>query len=191
MHLPVVLFVMDAGLRGGPLRPPRPPAAAEPPAVNHARLPLGQTRPLPTGDRGIGARTPPRPLRIALTPVVLRAGKVAAIGYNALMSLLTLWQQSRDQLEGKRLDQLIAFAGDGKLMDGSTTSVELRELLAAAPSSSLIAWKDEALSDRYDGFGFVLQDLVNEVGNRLGFSVAPGLYRGRHGVEGHDGVWKA
>ena len=110
--------------------------------------------------------------------------------YDVSMSLLTLWQESRDQLEGKRLDQLIAFAGDGKLMDGGTTSTELRELLAAAPSTFLTAWKDEALSDRYDGFGFVLQDLVNEVGNRLGFKVASGLYRGRSGMEGHDGIWK-
>jgi hypothetical protein len=106
------------------------------------------------------------------------------------MSLLSLWRQDRAQIEGKRLDQLIAFAGDGRLLDGGATATELREMLSAAPSELLKRWKDEALSVRYDGFGFVLQDLVNEVGKRLGFEVDSGRYRGRVGEEGHDGLWR-
>jgi hypothetical protein len=107
------------------------------------------------------------------------------------MGLLELWNQNRRQVEDKRLHQLIAFAGDGRLLDGSMTAVELRELLAAAPSERLQAWKDEALRDRYGDFGFVLQDLVNEVGRRLGFTVDFGRYRGRSGDDSPDGVWTA
>jgi len=107
------------------------------------------------------------------------------------MSLLALWRQDREQIEEKRLDQLISFAGDGRLLDGGPTSIELRELLAAAPSGLLRRWKDEALAIRYEDFGLVLQDLVNEVGRRLGFELQYGRYRGRSGEDGHDGIWRA
>lgn len=107
------------------------------------------------------------------------------------MGLLELWNQNRGQVEDKRLHQLIAFAGDGRLLDGGATAAELRQLLAAAPSDRLRRWKDEALQDRYDGFGFVLQDLVNEVGRRLGFHVEFGRYRGRSGEDSADGIWIA
>jgi hypothetical protein len=91
----------------------------------------------------------------------------------------------------KRLDQLIAFAGNGKLTDGGSTCLELRELLSAAPTTLLDLLKEEALQLRYEGFGFVLQDLINEVGKRLGFTVQSGRYRGRSGEDGHDGVWRS
>jgi len=95
------------------------------------------------------------------------------------MPLLDLWRSSREQVQGKRLDQLIAFAGQGHLIDGSDTVTELRALLSAVPSELLSEWKDQALKDRYTNFGFVLQDIVNEVGKRLGFNVEYGVYRGR------------
>src|SRR3954462_14474545 len=76
-----------------------------------------------------------------------------ASGYDHMMGLLELWNQNRRQIEDKRLHQLIAFAGDGRLLDGGPTAVELRQLLATAPSERLARWKDEALDDRYDGFG--------------------------------------
>lgn len=40
-------------------------------------------------------------------------------------------------------------------------------------------------------FGFVLQDLVNEVGRPLGFTVTFGMYRGRGGADSPDGIWAA
>lgn len=107
------------------------------------------------------------------------------------MGLLELWNDNRQQLDDKRLHQLIGFAGDGRLLDGGSTVSELRQLLAAAPSDRLARWKDEAIADRYDGFGFVLQDLVNEVGRRLGFKVEFGRYRGRSGEDSADGIWTA
>jgi hypothetical protein len=107
------------------------------------------------------------------------------------MGLLELWNRDRRQIEEKRLHQLIAFAGDGRLVDDGATATELRQLLAAAPSERLLCWKAEALEDRYDGFGYVLQDLVNEAGRRLGFKVEFGRYRGRSGDKSPDGIWTA
>jgi hypothetical protein len=45
---------------------------------------------------------------------------------------------------------------------------------------------DESFADS----GFVLQDLINEVGRRLGFDVENGRYRGKSGSIGNDGLWK-
>jgi hypothetical protein len=83
------------------------------------------------------------------------------------MALVDLWNSDRDQIAGKRIDQLISFAGEGRLRDGNTTSAELRSLLAAIPSEYLGRWIGECLENRFTDFGFVLQDIVNEIGKRL------------------------
>src|SRR5437868_13930542 len=106
------------------------------------------------------------------------------------MALLELWQSDRSQITNKRIDQLIAFAGAGKLADGNQTSNEFRGLLAVVPSNQLSVWIEQSLTDRFDDFGFVLQDIVNEIGKRLNFSVVHGLYRGQQGKSGHDGLWR-
>lgn len=105
------------------------------------------------------------------------------------MSLIDLWQSDKEQILQKRIDQLIAFAGEGKLCDGNRASIELRELLANVPSDVLEKWIEECLSNRFDDFGFVFQDIVNEIGKRLGMKVNPGVYRGRTG-QGYDGIWE-
>ena len=104
------------------------------------------------------------------------------------MSLVDLWNSDRDQVSGKRIDQLIAFAGEGRLRDGNRTSRELRDLLAAVPSEMIGKWIDECLQNRFNEFGFVLQDIVNEIGRRLNFRTTHGVYRG-HTNEGFDGFW--
>lgn len=53
------------------------------------------------------------------------------------MGFLELWNENRQQVDDKRLHQLIAFAGDGRLLDGGSTAAELRQPLAAAPSERL------------------------------------------------------
>lgn len=107
------------------------------------------------------------------------------------MALLDLWISDRTQITSKRLQQLIAFAGEGVLKDGNDTSSELRALLAVVPSELIVNWVEELLRDRFGDFGFVMQDIVNEVGARLGFDVEPGAYRGRQGQPGQDGIWKS
>ncbi|QDV30331.1 hypothetical protein Spb1_22600 [Planctopirus ephydatiae] len=105
------------------------------------------------------------------------------------MALLDLWNADRQQITGKRIDQLIAFAGEGRLRDGNTTSEEFRTLLKAVSSDVIGQWLNECLENRFTDFGFVLQDTVNEVGRRLGFDVTHGVYRS-HSNEGYDGLWR-
>jgi len=104
------------------------------------------------------------------------------------LALIDLWNADRHQISGKRIDQLIAFAGEGKLRDGNTTSEELRALLKVVTSDVIGQWLDECLELRFTDFGFVLQDAVNEVGRRLGFDITDGVYRS-HTNEGYDGLW--
>jgi hypothetical protein len=105
------------------------------------------------------------------------------------MALVDLWTSSQDQLRQKHVQQIIAFAGDGKLLDGSEASKEFRDFLAQVPSGLLVRYADECLSDSFTDSGYALQDIVNEVGRRLGFMVTDGRYRGTAAHIGFDGLW--
>jgi hypothetical protein len=76
------------------------------------------------------------------------------------------------------------------LLDGSPTSYEFREFLSLIGSSHLIRYAEQCLTTRFDGNGLALQDVVNELGRRLGFSVNAGRYRGAVGQIGYDGLWQ-
>src|SRR5688500_9594669 len=106
------------------------------------------------------------------------------------MTLASLWKEQKDQLKGKHIRQIISFAGDGKLRDDNQTSNEFREFLSQIPSISLKQYLEECMSEKFDDNGFVLQDIVNQLGTRLGFSVSHGRYRGIHGKLGYDGLWR-
>jgi len=105
------------------------------------------------------------------------------------MALVDLWISSPDQLRQKQVQQIIAFAGDGKLLDGSKASEEFRNFLAQVPSSFLARYADECLRESFTGSGYALQDIVNQVGRRLGFKVIDGRYRGTKSHIGFDGMW--
>src|ERR1017187_6835859 len=53
------------------------------------------------------------------------------------MALIELWKNNPDELHEKHVQQVIAFAGEGKLKDGGVASKEYRDLLAIVPSSYL------------------------------------------------------
>ena len=105
------------------------------------------------------------------------------------MALLDLWTKSPEQLQDKQVQQLIAFAGAGKLVDGSDCSAEFRAFLARVPSTSLIEYANQCLTQSFPDSGLALQDVVNEVGARLGANVNPGRYRGTPKHMGFDGLW--
>lgn len=105
------------------------------------------------------------------------------------MPLLDLWAKSPEQLRDKQVQQLIAFAGAGKLLDGSPCSAELRAFLATVPSANLSAYSEQCLSQSFPDSGLALQDIVNEIGARLGASVTHGRYRGSTKHSGFDGLW--
>ncbi len=107
------------------------------------------------------------------------------------MALVDLWLSSREQLRDKHVQQMIAFAGDGRLTDGSSASNELRAFLAQVPTAFLVRYASECLTNSFNGSGLALQDIMNEIGRRLGFDVAHGRYRGAAGHLGFDGLWKS
>jgi hypothetical protein len=105
------------------------------------------------------------------------------------LSLVHLWQTSKDSLEGKHINQVIAFAGNGQLSDDQETSAEFRQFLSLIPVSWIERFSIECLTSKFDQGGFALQDLINEIGRRLSFLVQDGLYRGKKGSIGFDGIW--
>jgi hypothetical protein len=105
------------------------------------------------------------------------------------MALLDLWTKSPEQLRDKQVQQLIAFAGTGRLLDNSPCSTEFRSFLAMVPSANLSAYSEQCLSQSFPDSGLALQDLVNEIGARLGASVTHGRYRGSARHSGFDGLW--
>lgn len=106
------------------------------------------------------------------------------------MPLLDLWAKTPDQLEDKQIHQLIAFAGGGKLLDDSPCSAEFREFLATVPSKKLESFSAQCLEQAFPDSGMALQDIVNEIGVRLGAKSIRGRYRGVKNQIGFDGLWK-
>jgi len=105
------------------------------------------------------------------------------------MRLLDLWQ-SDPSIENKRLEQIIAFAGEGRFAENNDTSREFREYLSRVGPEKLKSYCAECLTgDKFAAAAFALQDVINEIGRRLGFSVQPGRYRGVTGEIGYDGLW--
>lgn len=106
-----------------------------------------------------------------------------------MSTISELWIKSRETFETKTLSQILSFAGDGKLRDGNSTSVEFRELLDQVPSSILKHFADNCILEKFDDSGFALQDIINQIGLRLGFATSHGLYRGKSNDIGFDGIW--
>jgi hypothetical protein len=107
------------------------------------------------------------------------------------MALLPLLKNNPEQIYSLGIQQIVAICGNGKLTDRSKCSEELRSFLAQAPSERLFEYIEVCLSEGFDKSGHVLQDLVNELGRRLDYSVTNGLYSGRQNTVGYDGIWAA
>jgi len=104
-------------------------------------------------------------------------------------SILSIYQNNKTALEGKTLSQILAFTGDGKLRDNNKTSTDFREFLNEIPSQLIIKFANDCLTDSFTDSGLALQDIINQVGYRLSFSVENGLYRGNQNGIGFDGIW--
>jgi len=107
------------------------------------------------------------------------------------MPLIQLWEKSPDIFLEYNIRQLVSFAGDGVLSDSSTCSQELRQYLRAAPPQKLFEYVSYCLANPFEKSGFVLQDLINELGRRLDYEVEDGFYQGRTNQIGNDGLWIA
>jgi len=105
------------------------------------------------------------------------------------MSLLDLSKSNPSSFEGYLARQIVAFAGDGNLRDQSDCSDQLRAYLQTVSTDRLAAYAQECLEQPFTDSGFVLQDVVNELGQRLEFEVSNGRYRGVANAVGFDGIW--
>jgi hypothetical protein len=105
------------------------------------------------------------------------------------MGLTSIQAKDPETLDDYRVDQIVALAGDGRLKDGSIASNEFRDFLKTVSLNRLRKYAQETLEKPFQDNGFVLQDLVNELGRRLGYRVENGRYRGVVNQIGHDGLW--
>jgi hypothetical protein len=106
-------------------------------------------------------------------------------------TLVGIWRDQPEFIEGKSFRQIIHLAGDGRIRDGNGTSQELRDWLAAIPLERLKECVEECLAESFEDGPLALQDAANEIGVRLGFEVLRGRYRGVKGEVGNDGLWRA
>jgi hypothetical protein len=93
------------------------------------------------------------------------------------MPLLAFWESNPDEIGKSSIEQIVAMAGDGNLKDNSSCSDELRQYLAEADSPKLATYIEYCLESGFQKSGFVFQDLVNELGQRLDYEVVNGRYQ--------------
>jgi hypothetical protein len=105
------------------------------------------------------------------------------------MPLMSLWSSNQSAISEFSVEQVVATAGDGNLRDKSICSEELRAYFAEIPIKKLASYVDQCLNSHFLKSGFVLQDLVNELGRRIEYKVTNGRYQGVPGAVGFDGLW--
>jgi hypothetical protein len=112
-----------------------------------------------------------------------KAGNISAIE--------TLLNNNPAETFALHVKQIVGICGAGKISDGSACSAQFRTFIQKAPTDALQKYANDCLDSVFEGGGFVLQDIVNEFGRRLNFSVTNGLYKGIIGQIGFDGLWSA
>jgi hypothetical protein len=106
-------------------------------------------------------------------------------------TITDLWMSNKNYTEEKGLNQILTFTGDGTLKDNNQTSIQFREFLENIPTYLIKKYAEECLSSSFTDSGFALQDIINQIGSRLGFNVEYGRYRGKRNQIGFDGIWTA
>jgi len=99
--------------------------------------------------------------------------------------LLDIWRATKETVLKMNLEQIVANAGT--LRDGSEASADFRQFLQEVDSYKLAEYATFCIENKH--YGEILQDIVNEIGRRLGFSVENGRYAGVRGEIGYDGIW--
>jgi hypothetical protein len=103
--------------------------------------------------------------------------------------LLEIWKATRESVVKMNLEAIVRISGDGQLKDGSEASREFRQFLTEVESEKLSEYANYCLTNAFTGSGQVLQDIINEVGRRLGFAAENGRYQGVRNDIGYDGIW--
>ncbi len=105
------------------------------------------------------------------------------------MPLLALWKSNPAAVGELTIEQIVSTAGDGVLRDGTACSQELRDYFSQTSSSKLASYVEHCLLSSFGKSGMVLQDLINELGRRLDYTVTNGRYQGTTTAIGYDGFW--
>lgn len=105
------------------------------------------------------------------------------------MPLLSFAKTDPTSVAQLSVQQLVAAAGEGELLDSSLCSAEFREYLTQVEPERIAAYSAQCLTQPLQKGGQILQDLVNELGRRLGYQVSNGRYSGVVGHVGYDGLW--
>lgn len=105
------------------------------------------------------------------------------------MPLLSLWRSDPETIDSLDLQQIVSNAGDGELRDHSPCSEEFRAFLKETRTQKLASYIEQCLSQPLTKGGYILQDLVNELGRRLDYAVENGRYAGVANQVGFDGLW--
>lgn len=107
------------------------------------------------------------------------------------MPLTEFWTSNPQAVDQLTIEQAVHTAGNGDLKDNSVCSQELRTYLSQISSDKIASYVDHCLSAGFSKSGMVLQDLVNELGRRLDYSVTNGRYQGIQKAIGFDGIWQS
>ena len=100
-----------------------------------------------------------------------------------------MWRADRESVLSLSLEQVVTLAGDGQLKDNNETSAEFRLFLKEIESKKLTEFANYCLEKAFTNSGQILQDVVNEIGRRLGYQVENGRYQGVRNEIGFDGIW--
>lgn len=105
--------------------------------------------------------------------------------------LINAWNAEQNEFK-MSMKQVVSLAGDGSL-ENEESIEELREFFSLLDLKTMGRLLKDCLSKEkkqvFDSRGFALQDLINEMGRRLGYKVENGLYRGKKNEVGQDGLW--
>lgn len=105
------------------------------------------------------------------------------------MPLINMWRADRESVLSLSLEQVVTLAGDGQLKDNNETSSEFRLFLKEIEGEKLTEFANYCLEKAFTNSGQILQDVVNEIGRRLGYQVENGRYQGVRNEIGFDGIW--
>ena len=100
--------------------------------------------------------------------------------------LIKLWTNNEQILKKKNISQIMNLISE---VEEEKRYNQLREFFGKITNEMLEKYIKESINSRYEQCGFVLQELVNEVGKRLGFNVEYGVHRGRRNTIGYDAIW--
>ena len=107
--------------------------------------------------------------------------------------LINAWNETQKRFT-MSLKQVVNIAGDGSLENAASIN-ELRQFFSMIDLQTIERLLGECFHKdkkfKFDTRGFAFQDLINEMGSRLGYEIEYGLYRGRKNEIGFDGLWKS